>query len=465
MSTSDRQGFPLNAVVERTRSAVEAGPPTSGDDSLTALPRRTTASLLVSLIAILVVGPYLGHGLRTEHIVVYGSLLLLLVRGEVELRGPALFVLGAQALAFLGVAVSTFTAPSGTRSSFGFSVVRSPLAGADDLLLVMAAVLVGVSLGRTKAGAESALLAVYRGAVVVSVLNLFLQMLQVFGHGQSIFGFFNRGLVGSQIVRYSQDVGGESVFNWDRYPGIFVQPFEGGVFYGLVLLLWAFRWGMHRPQFHALFGCIIVSGAALAGSKAVLPAFGVILVAAVFRWRALPKLRWVSGLAAALPICIGLLFLLRWLAVDPLERLRLDQYTLVSAFTGGRFGSGVAWALAGEILRKSPFAGFGFSGYPVPADTMWTGWLSTGGLFAVAMWVSTLMMVAYAAFRWRHELHNVGIALTCFVIFAGFGGPALSANRSSSLVWIVLALSCLGAWRWPERPAMWRAARSSGRLG
>lgn len=406
--------------------------------------------MLGFLVAVLVVGPYLRSGLRTEHIAVYGSLLFLLARGEVRLRGPVVPIIGAQTLLFLGVGVSTLTAPTGIRSSTGFSVIRSPLAGVDDLLLVMAAVVVGASLGSTKSGAASALSAVYKGVVSVCGFNLMLQITQVFGLGESVFAFFNRGLApsASQIIRYSQDSAGAAVFSWDRFPGLFIQPFEGGIFYGVALIMWAFRWGLHRPYLQAIYGCIIVSGAALAGSKAALPAIGIILFATAFRWQALPKLRG-AAIASISTISIALWSLLRWLDVDPLTRLRLEQYSALSAFTGGRYGSGLASSWVEEILKKSPFGGYGFAGYPLPADTMLLGWLSSGGIFAVFVWLSILTMVTYAAFRWRREVHNVGFAVCCYAILAGLGGPALSANRSSSLLWIVLSLSCLGAWRWP----------------
>ena len=217
----------------------------------------------------------------------------------------------------------------------------NPLAGADDLLLVMASVLVGTSLGRAREGSASALSGIYKGIVAISALNLALQVAQVFGMGESVFTFFNRGLAdtASQIVRYSEGTGGASVFAWDRFPGIFVQPFEAGVFYGLAIILWAFRWGLDTPRHQAVYGCIIVSGAALAGSKAALPAIAIVLLATLLRWEALPRFRLATGVASFGTVGLTLFFLLRWLAVDPLARLGLDQGYALSALSGGRFGA------------------------------------------------------------------------------------------------------------------------------
>ena len=132
--------------------------------------------------------------------------------------------------------------------------------------------------------------------------------------------------------------------------------------------------------------------------------------------------------------------------MHPAERF-LAKYTADRYGTGGTLGPVVS-----DVLHSSPWYGFGAGGLGVAYDSLWVEVLVLSGVTGVVVTASVMVMLGYRWLVLCGTLAAPESALTGAVlelaIGASFGLPSLTANRASTLLWLILGM--LTAFR-PER--------------
>ncbi|MGH3217620.1 MAG: hypothetical protein ACRDPY_02635 [Streptosporangiaceae bacterium] len=258
-----------------------------------------------------------------------------------------------------------------------------------------------------------------------------------------------------------------------RYTGIFDQPAEAGIAYGLALLcvIYLVRRGM-RWELAGACAALLVTGGILSLSKAFL--FGALPLAA---WAIAAssgvRMRILAGCAAgaAAMLLAGSVGLLpSWAAGhNTLESLLHPTGPLASVFTAGRYGpgGGTLGLVAADVLRASPWAGFGAGGLATPYDSLWLQILVLSGIVGLVLMCAALVALVWRWLRLRavaappeRSLAGSVLALT---VGTSLGFPALTANRVGILAWLILGVLLTG--RDSESASSLRGTWSRGRAG
>jgi uncharacterized membrane protein YhaH (DUF805 family) len=255
-----------------------------------------------------------------------------------------------------------------------------------------------------------------------------------------------------------------------RYTGIMNQPSVAGLFYALALLC-AIYWGARSRKTLAIFQTLLVMGGLLTVSKAFifvgLPlwfAYGMTRRGQSVRFTFLTTLAGtglVGLIATAGELWQGAEYLTRFLQVD----------FSIALITGGRYGGAEAATseLAREVLAQSPITGFGASGVAVPTDAAWLEVLMLTGLVGLGLLAALVFILVVQVIRlpdtMREERHLLFFILA-LVIPSLFAFPALTANRLSVALWILLSLLISLADTSPAKvhdtPLLGGAARTRG---
>jgi hypothetical protein len=260
-----------------------------------------------------------------------------------------------------------------------------------------------------------------------------------------------------------------------RYTGIFNQPAEAGIAYGLALfcLIFLTQRGTRLRGGPALCapvagGALLITGGVLTVSKMFL--FLALPLAAILVMRA-RRNRVRVVLAAAL--IAGAFWLLGHAGMLPawptgsaeLHGLLSPSGPLVSTYTANRYGQGGSLGpVASDVLRSSLWYGFGAGGLDVPYDSMWIEVLAVSGLIGLVL---LLLILGALAHRWVRLRGSLGrpewlLAGASLALAAGgsLGLPSLTANRASTLLWLILGvLVCAQHPRQRPVPPARRSAR------
>jgi hypothetical protein len=246
-----------------------------------------------------------------------------------------------------------------------------------------------------------------------------------------------------------------------RYTGIFDQPAEAGIAYGVALLclIWQARLGL-RPSLVTGGAVLVIAGGVLTLSKVFL--LGALPVAVVTVLRGRSRVRaaataaaaaggvWLTGAAGLLPA---------WhLGSQALGSLLDPRVSLTAQYTAGRYGTGSTLGPAvADVLHAAGWSGFGAGGINVPYDSLWLEVLAVSGVLGVTF---AAVFLAGLVWRWVHlrarlgrpEWHLAGGVLA-LALGASAGLPSLTANRAGTLLWLILGvlLTARAASRLPHR--------------
>jgi hypothetical protein len=440
---------------------------------------RVPGRYWVVLVVVGAFGPYLGGGVRTEQIVVYGLGLLLLwpvLRGWSERpRGLGLVLALWLVPAFIAAvgALRSHTAPS------GYLLGTSALAGIDNYLMpVVLIALVGHWLSREPGTALLDSLGV--ALVGFTSANASVAILQFAGvlKGTAVFSSF--------WAEGADSVGARALGN-ARYTGVFNQPVEAGVAYTAALLVLSYLW-MRRGRLAAPYYLVplvlLVTGAFLTQSKTVLllgiPILGLLLLLRAFHSR--EARRWLLLVCSA-EVLVGVVLLFgfahSWYGsrvitgwLRPLfpwvgtGSSQTEGVGFIQAVSGLRYGeNGTIATSVGALWRSCGWFGFGAAGVQVPYDSAWLEVLVFSGFVGLASYVGLL---GYLVVEWMRRRRNMSLALwvvsagsVLLVIGASAGAPALTINRASTLLWLTLLLSLFAVARSPRPLARSEPAKSA----
>lgn len=236
-----------------------------------------------------------------------------------------------------------------------------------------------------------------------------------------------------------------------RYTGIFDQPAEAGLVYGLALLcvVYLARRGQ-RQSLTAISGALVCCGGVLCVSKVfllgALPLAAVTVMAGRDAWR-----RFLPPAVAAAGTAV-LAWSAGWLPAWGPGRVALAAlvHPAAGSYTAGRYGAGggTLGPVAADVLRASPWGGFGLRGLGVAYDSQWLEILAVAGVIGLAMAAVAVIAVAvrWVSLRARmaapeRMLAGGVLALVC-VAAAGF--PSLTSIRGGTLTWLILGVLLAG---------------------
>jgi len=228
-----------------------------------------------------------------------------------------------------------------------------------------------------------------------------------------------------------------------RYPGLFNQPLEAGIFYSVALLAQVYLIKFARGLIvTTTFGLVvIIAGGMISFSKN----FSVLGVAAALLFATLMDL---VGLWAVLVMLIGGAVAIP-LAISELNPAYFDSLAdlyreggILMAISAGRLGSsetGVSQLFADLWDRDRWVLGRGLGSH-LPLDSGYLEYFYQGGALAIAGYLAFLAVLAMAAIRYR--VTAGGKLIGCLLILAvagSMGGPVITASRASVAFMLLLA--------------------------
>ena len=388
-------------------------------------------------------GPYVTGSARTEQIAVFASVMFILVTGWPRMTraplGPAPFLVGWSGLVAV-MLISTVLRPFDP----GF-YGSQPVSHALSAMALPLALMVITWYWTLTADPVSLIRAVAPVAVAAMFVNAVIEIAQVSGGKAAVFSFLPRfwdaaPSAGSVAANAASD---------GRYTGIFNQPAEAGIAYGLALLalIWLARQRAWKPLAVTCAAVLLATGGVLTLSKVFLLCALPVAVLTVLRGTA--RLRvlvtaaavggalWLAEIAGMLPA---------WSGAATLGYLTRPGTSLATQYTAGRYGAGGTLApVTADVLRAAPLAGFGAGGLDGPAyDSLWQEVLVVSGILGVILAAAVFVMLAWRLTALRTVLAREGWQLACgaAVLAAGAsaGIPSLTANRAATLLWLVLGV-------------------------
>jgi hypothetical protein len=409
----------------------DATGPTAGSvrTSPKAAPERLGDLAIVAAVAS-TFGPYLIGGVRADQFFFYSAAMGLVVLAPwtwLKLRPTRQAAnLGATWLvyALIGV-IASLGAPSSLYPP------GSRVAGLGRLLLplaVMATVWLYVSPQRR----ERALLVACRALVWLTAVNGVVAAASSLVDLSGLLRPFWAGTPGSTVAQNAAQLG--------RLSGVFNQPAEAGLMYGLAGLaaVYVYR---DRPLWMYLMLVPIFVGGVLCVSKVFLLAAGPVILLQVWR-TARSRSLYVLALAFAGVSLLQSGLFANWAGAGYLQQLyQPGQQGVIGYYTAGRLGGASSLtSVLSEVFDRSPLWGFGAGGLSTPYDNGWVEALVVAGLIgAMAFTVILIMLVLLPRVLAGAERQLAwGVALVA--VMASVGLPALTANRSGAALWTIVAL-------------------------
>jgi hypothetical protein len=159
----------------------------------------------------------------------------------------------------------------------------------------------------------------------------------------------------------------------------------------------------------------------------------------------------------------------QWSGQSYLTRLLDPGGDVVGQYTAGRIGDGSSlYRTVAVVLHDSPWFGLGAGGLATAYDNAWVEALCMAGLVGAALYTAVLVALAVAWLRRRAGMDAAAARLAGGLVLvlagASVGVPALTANRTASVAWLLLTLLLFGvptAGRAPSRgPTLQAAGRA-----
>lgn len=401
------------------------------------LEKFLSSSVMAAILVISSFGPYVIGSIRTEQAMVYGACVVLpFTIANFRRVG---FPVVASWLCCILIASLGLVAP------ILVSIPWKPgsvLAGADNLLLPLAVMLIVWS-NVPFSGAATVLRTVGRCVVFLASLNAVVAIASTIFSLDTFLRFFWANSDATYLVAENSQVMG-------RYSGIFGQPAEAGLMYSVAGLLAIWLYNTKSPvKLYLAIGLVCIGGA-LSVSKVFL------LVGAPltfwFLWKSRRAVGRLSLFVFGGAISFGVWatgFLQSWDGFEYLIRL-LDppeDSSLVGFYTANRWQDGSNMqAVLNVVMTHSPLSGFGLAGAQVPYDSAWTEIIIyAGALGAAGLCVVFVLLLRIFRRIIDTELRRLALLFWFLLVGASFGLPSLTANRTSTVVWLVISLLCLFA--------------------
>jgi hypothetical protein len=409
-----------------------------------AVPGEAVASSRATLwwariVALSIFGPYITGSARTEQMTVFGSALLVLVFGWpliVRARSYALFPF----LVMWGGICAVMLVASLSRPASLAWYGSLPASHAVSFMALPLALMTVTWFWTLTARPADLVRAV--GPVVVAAMcaNAVVSLFQLASGNVAVVSFLPRFWDNPAVIQpVAVLAGGNS-----RYTGIFDQPAEAGIAYGvaLLLLIWLARQHAARPAVTWACAALLVTGGALTISKVFVLAAVPLAVLTVLRGTGRVRVVIGAGLAGlAFRAVSAAGWLPSWNGPASLAGLTRPG-SLVATYSAGRYGpAGSLNPVVSDVLHSSPAFGFGARGLEIAYDSLWVEILVVAGVAGVILLAAFLAGLAWRWLMLRDTLPRADWLLAGGVLGIAIGAspglPSLTANRAASLLWLV----------------------------
>lgn len=389
-----------------------------------------------------------GFGIRLEQVVVYPfALVLFLSRTAYALR-PSKWV-WRSVLLWIGIfAIAIINSTiEGPVVSFGklLAGIKSHLM---PLILMMVVTIFAKEAKRYNWNVDEYLIKLFRYFALLLCINSVIAMLQLVpGFSVHLSMFWTADTSGPSV--------GLNALNTGRLVGIFNQPAENGIAYGLGLIgifyIDVVR-KIKKSDYLLVIGVII--GGILAVSKVFI--FGATFLVAfylfyfkILKFRRSHNMKNVAVLSAIFGV-IALIFTLimpSWEGSEHFKRI-FETGNIINAITAGRFGADVGAGvipLMEKVWTTNYLRGIGF-GYFSETDTGLLYIFMISGLIGLILYLLLFFVVASRGLlnigkTYASELRAWFYILILFCIGSDLGIPALIVNRSSTILWLFVLMA------------------------
>lgn len=394
------------------------------------------ATFVITTIGLASFGPYLIGSIRTEQAVLYALTLALfpLVIARFRPDGGMRFFLPW--LGYIVVATIGVIAPSAGRMPFeagsllgGYDNIAGPLA----VMLIIWSVVPVADAGRL----------LIRFCKIVAVAMAANGVLAVLATTVDIAAYM-RPFWANENIETTADLAAQM----GRYSGIFNQPAEAGALYGIAGLAAIYAW-TNRPVLVALLITLMTLGGLISVSKIFI--FGG-LPAIVLYWfwsqRGGRKIAAIFGLVLIVGGVIQSGIFAQWTGANYLGRLFVSDSDqgFLELYSAGRFDSGSTFtSVVDQALAYNALTGVGAGGWAVPYDGAFAEFLITGGVFGVALLGVIMIGLLTIPGKLTGSARWFAFLFAVVTIGASLGFSPLTANRVSTVSWVIIALLVLVA--------------------
>ncbi len=381
-------------------------------------------------------GPYTIGSIRTEHVVVYGLGAVFLALRSISIRTSkhAMLLAGTWSLyLFIGLIGLFFPAASSTLFGPG-----SAAAGVDNLLLPIATMLL-----------------IWTSATPATAPRLFELTCRLVAWGMAANGVLAIVMTRLDLTPWLRrfwaapgeaDTVSERAATIGRFSGVFNQPAEVGFAYGIAGLAACYVWRDRPARLYVILVPIVLGGLLSVSKVFILGGLPLILWQA---WRA----RRGGGKVAATFVATATFFGIaqsgyakQWIGVQGLTQLiRPGEQNLVAMYTAGRLGAESSHSvIIAEIMRIDPWFGVGARGLQTSYDNGWVEAFLIAGVIGVACYTVALIGILSLARNERDpDRRRLLSSIAVVSIGASLGISALTANRASTFLWVLVALAVL----------------------
>jgi hypothetical protein len=380
-------------------------------------------------------GPYLVGGIRTDQVVIYGLLgLVLIARRRVRATPLAQLTFATwlvyDLVAFVGAVspvelISVF--PRGSILS-GLNHLTGPLA----VMLIVWAFVPPQAANELLTAAARLIAFLMAGNAVIAFAMTRID-LEPF-----LRRFWAAAGPGDTVAQLAATMG--------RVPGIFNQPAEAGLAYGIAGLSACYVWRTQPNRLFLLLIPIILGGLLSISKVFILGGLPLILWSV---WRSKVGRGRITLLMVGAAPLLGLAqseSANQWVVLQNLESyVNVSGSNILSTYTAGRMGSNASLtSLWDEVTRVDPWFGFGAGGIQVAYDNGWAEAYVMAGLVGMLCYTLTLLWLWQIARRIREPARRRFIlGLVILAVGTSLGLPALTTNRASTFLWLLIALASL----------------------
>lgn len=399
--------------------------------------RARLGTFVVVTVIAAAFGPYIvGTSVRSEQAVIYGTLIVLLPFTLPRLSIPKFG--GLICLVWAAYAAVGLMGALNSDDIISRWPVGSIPAGIDNLVLPMATMLLIWLAVPRSAAAELLSLAGRLIAYATAANGVLAAVMTQIDLSALMRPFVAPGETGSTVAERAAELG--------RVAGIFGQPAEAGLAYGIGGLAACYVWRDNPRRMYLVLLPIIIGGLLCVSKIFILVGLPLILWRV---WRT-HKVSRVRLILLATVIVVGISesgMAKQWLGFEYLARLFSPSVNadIVNFYTAGRLGgSSTLSAVTDEVARIGPWFGVGASGLRVAYDNGWVEAFVVAGIAGIICYSATLVIIF--SMGWSDADISRRALITSLAIFAAVGSlgvPALTANRSGTLLWVLVALVSL----------------------
>ena len=430
---------------------------------------KKKASQILTVLLVSAMGPYVFPqlGIRTEHFVMYGLVAFF------SLKSGLGFLVGKDKHVFMIVAlfISLLLWVIITTFIFGSNPsINKVLADIDNYTQPIWLILITSYCVRRLKIDESlyVLINAIKTIIILLSINTVLSISSIF-YGLWFLKYFN--------VAGEAQVGGdvfetvlEKAATHGRFTGIFNQPFEAGVSYGVCIISIIFLLILGKnsssrlisPAFLKMGFVSTVVGGVLSVSKVFFPLsvfisfiFFVVSSEKRFSKMVFSKMFLRSLFSTLIILFVVSYFLLdQWSGLDYFLRLinlgkdYSQDADLLELFTAGRFAtsSGGTSVVTDRLNDPNLIFGYGLGSIQTP-DSGYLEVLYFGGIFGIIIYLFILSVIFYFSIirlRAQPAVAKYLISMLVFIVFTSLGAPVFGINRSNFFLIIPLTIGVHG---------------------